>query len=218
MNAQRVSAGRGARWLAEGWRMFRASPLGWFVLVFGYWVAMTILSLVPVIGIGVAVALTPAVSVGFMAASRAAARGQPVELAMLAAGFRERLPAPILQLVRRRFRIRAGQHGKRHQAIGVLPDGGVQPVVGAASDGDGGRGVQALRGGRAVGQDLHVDAGLVHLPDAQRAEVVQPLVQRLVLHLGTEGVEVRRDFLVPVVFLESNDLHRFPKGNRPRRY
>jgi hypothetical protein len=96
VNARRVSAARGARWLADGWRMFRVAPLGWFALVFGYWLAMTILSLVPVAGIGVASVLVPAFSVGFMAASRAAARGQPVELAMLAAGFRERLPAQLV--------------------------------------------------------------------------------------------------------------------------
>jgi hypothetical protein len=96
MNSRVVPALRGVRWLAEGWRMFRVAPLGWFALVFGYWLAMTILSLVPLVGVGVASLLVPAFSVGFMAASRAAARNQPVELAMLAAGFRERLPAQLL--------------------------------------------------------------------------------------------------------------------------
>jgi hypothetical protein len=96
MNSRVVPALRGVRWLAEGWRMFRVAPLGWFALVFGYWLAMTILSLVPLVGVGVASLLVPAFSVGFMAASRAAARNQPVELAMLAAGFRERLPAQLV--------------------------------------------------------------------------------------------------------------------------
>jgi hypothetical protein len=40
--------------------------------------------------------LVPAVSVGFMAASRAAWRRQGVELAALAAGFRERLPGQLV--------------------------------------------------------------------------------------------------------------------------
>jgi hypothetical protein len=96
MNSRVVPALRGVRWLAEGWRMFRVAPLGWFALVFGYWLAMTILSLLPLVGVGVASLLVPAFSVGFMAASRAAARNQPVELAMLAAGFRERLPAQLV--------------------------------------------------------------------------------------------------------------------------
>lgn len=95
MNARLVPAARGLRWLAEGWRMFRVAPLGWLALVFGYWLAMTILSLVPVIGLVAASVLVPVFSVGFMTASRAAARGHPVELAMLFAGFRERLPAQL---------------------------------------------------------------------------------------------------------------------------
>ena len=96
MNSRVVPALRGVRWLAEGWRMFRVAPLGWFALVFGYWLVMTILSLLPLVGVGVASMLVPAFSVGFMAASRAAAHNQPVELAMLAAGFRERLPAQLV--------------------------------------------------------------------------------------------------------------------------
>jgi hypothetical protein len=96
LNARRVPAARGARWLAEGWRMFRAAPLGWLALVFAYWLVMTVISLVPYVGVILASVLVPAFSVGFMAASRAAARGQPVELAMLFAGFRERLPAQIV--------------------------------------------------------------------------------------------------------------------------
>ena len=95
MNTRVVPATRGVRWLAEGWRMFRVAPLGWLALVFGYWLAMTTLSLVPVIGLIAASVLVPVFSVGFMAASRAASRGQPVELVMLFAGFRERLPAQL---------------------------------------------------------------------------------------------------------------------------
>ena len=78
MTARVVAAARGLRWLGEGWRMFRVAPLGWLALVFGYWLAMTTLSLVPVIGLIAASILVPVFSVGFMAASRAASRGQPV--------------------------------------------------------------------------------------------------------------------------------------------
>lgn len=95
MSARVVASARGLRWLAEGWRMFRVAPLGWLALVLGYWLAMTILSLVPVVGLAAASILVPAFSVGFMAASRSASRGQPVALAMLFAGFRERLPAQL---------------------------------------------------------------------------------------------------------------------------
>ncbi|MGH8706497.1 MAG: BPSS1780 family membrane protein, partial [Burkholderiales bacterium] len=51
---------------------------------------------VPVIGVVVASMLVPAFSVGFMAAARAAAHRQPVELPMLFAGFRERLPQQLV--------------------------------------------------------------------------------------------------------------------------
>ncbi len=94
--ARVVPPARGVRWLAEGWRMFRAAPLGWLALVFGYWLAMTLLGLIPVLGLVAASLLVPAFSVGFMAASRAASLRQPLELVMLFAGFRERVPAQLV--------------------------------------------------------------------------------------------------------------------------
>jgi hypothetical protein len=88
MQARVVAASRGARWLVEGWRMFRAAPLGWLALVFTYWLLMTLASLVPVAGVAVASVLVPAFSVGLMAAARAANPGAPLELALLFEGFR----------------------------------------------------------------------------------------------------------------------------------
>ena len=96
MNARLVSPMQGARWLAAGWRMFRAAPLGWLVLVFAYLMATMLLSAFPLVGPAAVSVLMPAFSVGFMAASRAAARRQAVELPMLFAGFRERLPQQLV--------------------------------------------------------------------------------------------------------------------------
>ena len=93
MNARVVPSVRGAQWLAEGWRLFRAAPLGWLVMVFAYLMGTMLLSLVPLAGPVLVALAVPALSVGFMAASRAASRRQPVELAMLIAGFRERRTA-----------------------------------------------------------------------------------------------------------------------------
>lgn len=90
MKAQVVAARRGARWLAEGWRLFRVSPAVWVALVFGYWLVMSTLSLVPLVGIALATALTPAFAVGFMTASRNCEHGQAPELRQLLAGFKER--------------------------------------------------------------------------------------------------------------------------------
>lgn len=89
--ARIVPASRGARWLAEGWRLFRVAPLSWIALAFSYWLLMNLILLVPVVGILAAPVLVPPFSVGFMAASRAAARGGRVGLEYLFSGFRENL-------------------------------------------------------------------------------------------------------------------------------
>jgi len=88
MQARIVGASRGARWLGEGWQLFRAAPLGWLALVFAYWLIMTVVSLVPYAGIAAAAVLVPAFSVGFMAAARAAERGARLELKLLFDGLR----------------------------------------------------------------------------------------------------------------------------------
>jgi hypothetical protein len=88
MQARIVSAAGGARWLAEGWRLFRAAPLGWLAAVFGYWLLMTVVSVLPFVGVAAAAILVPAFSVGFMALARAAGRGGSLELGLLFDGFR----------------------------------------------------------------------------------------------------------------------------------
>src|SRR5438034_6180806 len=93
MQARIVAAGRGARWLAEGWRLFRVAPLGWLAAVFGYWLLMSLVSLLPLIGVAAAAVLVPAFSVGFMALARAAGRRAPLELRLLFDGFRHELRA-----------------------------------------------------------------------------------------------------------------------------
>jgi hypothetical protein len=88
MQARIVEARRGAVWLIDGWRLFRAAPLGWLAMVFAYWIIMTLASVVPFIGVIAAAIMVPAFSVGFMAAARAAERRAPVELGLLFDGFR----------------------------------------------------------------------------------------------------------------------------------
>ncbi len=83
-----VPAARGARWLIEGWRLFRVAPLMWLALVLAYWMLMTAVSLVPYAGLAAATVLVPGISVGFMAASRGCARGRAPEIAQLFEGFR----------------------------------------------------------------------------------------------------------------------------------
>jgi hypothetical protein len=96
MQARIVETRRGAHWLADGWRLFRAAPLGWIAIVFAYWLIMTLVSVVPLVGIAAASILVPAFSVGFMAAARTAESRRPVELALLFDGFRHHLRSQII--------------------------------------------------------------------------------------------------------------------------
>jgi hypothetical protein len=88
MQARIVPAWRGVRWLAEGWRTFRAAPLGWLSLVFVYLFGTQLLALVPVVGVVVALVAVPGLSVGMMGAARAASRGGTLRVAMLFDAFR----------------------------------------------------------------------------------------------------------------------------------
>jgi hypothetical protein len=97
VQARIVGAARGARWLGEGWQLFRAAPLGWLALVFAYWLIMTLVSLVPYAGVAAASVLVPAFTVGFMAAARAAEHGGRLELQLLFDGLRH-APRPQLAL------------------------------------------------------------------------------------------------------------------------
>lgn len=90
MKSSIVSVARGARWLLEGWRLFRVAPASWLALVFAYWMLMTAVSLVPMIGVIAAMVLIPGFSVGFMAASRSCEQGKTPALAILFDGFRVR--------------------------------------------------------------------------------------------------------------------------------
>lgn len=89
MQARIVPAARGARWLAEGWRLFRAAPFAWSALAFTYLALTQGLALVPILGTAVAAMLVPALTVGVMAAARAAAAGGRVELGLLFEGLRQ---------------------------------------------------------------------------------------------------------------------------------
>jgi hypothetical protein len=96
MNTRIVPALRGARWLAEGWQMFRVAPLGWLALVFAYWLLMTLVSVVPYVGLVAASVLVPPLSVGFMAAARAAASGAQPRIGHLFEGLRDRVSAQLV--------------------------------------------------------------------------------------------------------------------------
>ena len=85
-----LHAGRGWRWLAAGWALFRVSPIGWLALVFGYYLLMSLIGLIPIpfLGMVIAMVLVPGLSMSFMVASRHAARGEAVRVPLLFSGLR----------------------------------------------------------------------------------------------------------------------------------
>jgi hypothetical protein len=96
VRAHIVPAARGARWLGEGWQMFRAAPLGWLSVVFVYLFGTQAMALVPGVGLAVALVAVPGLSVGLMAAARASSRGGAVQVALLLEGFRNGAPAQLV--------------------------------------------------------------------------------------------------------------------------
>jgi len=96
VQARLVPGSRGWRWLADGWKLFRAAPLSWIALVFGYWMLMTVVSIVPLVGVVAVLVLVPGFSVAFMAASRVSEHREPVQLSLLFAGFRENLRGQLI--------------------------------------------------------------------------------------------------------------------------
>ncbi len=108
MQALKLDAGFGWRWVVAGWRLFRTQPFSFAALLFAYWLLLLCSSAVIgwiAQGIGAAVPsvsadfvaavgslliamLTPALTVGFLQACRVAASGLQVHPVLLFAPFR----------------------------------------------------------------------------------------------------------------------------------
>jgi hypothetical protein len=76
MRTQVVAAGRGARWLGEGWRLFRAAPFAWLTAAFVFYMVLVMASKVPAVGASLFSLLVPALWMAFMAVARGAASGR----------------------------------------------------------------------------------------------------------------------------------------------
>ena len=108
MQALKLPAAAGWRWVAGGWRIFRRQPFSFTALLFFYWLLLLCASafvgwtaqaiglvlpfvptsLVATVGSLLVAALTPALTVGFLQACRVAAAGEPIHPVMLFAPFR----------------------------------------------------------------------------------------------------------------------------------
>lgn len=84
----------GARWLVEGFSIFRQKPvLLSFLVLLGYWLSMGVISAVPVIGQLVGFLMIPAFSVSLMNACRLVERKVDLPPQVLFSGFHRNLQA-----------------------------------------------------------------------------------------------------------------------------
>lgn len=97
MQTQTFPAGRGWRWFADGFAIFKRNPPVLGMLVILYWLVLAFLGSLPYVGQAFASIVMPALSVGLMNVCRALDRGEVVEPLALFSGLRGR-PRPILLL------------------------------------------------------------------------------------------------------------------------
>ncbi|MBI4989355.1 MAG: hypothetical protein HZC23_11090 [Rhodocyclales bacterium] len=89
MQARRLPAIRGWHWIVEGFRLFRTNPALLTFLVFGYWLMLVFLNLVPILGVVLAPLCVPALSVGVMNGCRTLERQAQNGFGLLFSGFRK---------------------------------------------------------------------------------------------------------------------------------
>lgn len=83
-----VSAASGIRWLGDGFRLFRRSPLNWMMLAAVWLLLALALVAIPTLGQLVLYLVTPALGGGLLLGCRALERGERLELGHLIAGLR----------------------------------------------------------------------------------------------------------------------------------
>ena len=88
MQAQRLPASVGWRWLVHGYGIFRRKPALMLALVAGYWMILLLSGIVPLVGSVIGSIIAPALSVGVMNACRQIDRGQPAAFDSLFSAFR----------------------------------------------------------------------------------------------------------------------------------
>lgn len=86
-----VPASNGWLWLKRGFGFFGRAPLTWILVAVSYWVLVSVVGVLPYVGLVAVMMATPAFAVSFMAMCRELERGRPLELPLLFAGFRRNL-------------------------------------------------------------------------------------------------------------------------------
>ncbi len=89
MQARKLTAAQGWRWIPEAFAIFRKAPSRLGMVVMGYWLCVLLLNTIPIIGPLLTSILIPALSVGVMNAVRLVERDQTIEARILFSGFKE---------------------------------------------------------------------------------------------------------------------------------
>ena len=135
-----VPARQGILWVKLGMRTFFRQPLALTGLFFIFMAVMSVISIVPVIGNVLALALLPGATLGLMVATQEALKGQFPMPSVLIAGFR------------------AGRAQMRAMLIlGALYALGFVSVLGLSALADGGKFAQMYLFGGAVGSEVFQD-------------------------------------------------------------
>ena len=135
-----VPARQGILWVKLGMRTFFRQPLALTGLFFIFMAAMSVISMVPLIGNVLALALLPGATLGLMVATQEALKGQFPMPSVLLAGFR------------------AGRAQLRAMLIlGALYALGFVGVLGLSALADGGKFAQMYLFGGAVGSEVFQD-------------------------------------------------------------
>ncbi len=85
-----VPAGNGWSWIAAAWRLFRANPGAWILILIVYVLVIGVASAIPILGSFAMYLLAPVLSAGIMAGCAAQARGEALQVSHLFAGFQSR--------------------------------------------------------------------------------------------------------------------------------
>jgi hypothetical protein len=89
MEARVVAAGRGWRWLADGFTLFRKSPAMWIALTLALGLIWMVSLIIPILGPLLFNLLSPVFFAGLMIGCRALEREGDLEISHLFAGFRQ---------------------------------------------------------------------------------------------------------------------------------
>ncbi len=94
-----VPARTGLQWVRSGMRLFARQPLSLAVLFLFMQLLSSVLAVVPIVGVAVALVLTPVFLAGMVAGAHEAAQGRPARAGLLFAGLRQGKPGTVAMLL-----------------------------------------------------------------------------------------------------------------------